>query len=155
MTNDIMTRMQARTKHAEHQIHVQVLGEINVNREYGYASELRAPTEVIQWLNAQEPTFKSGASEGVYYVQMDAVRFPDNTNALLIHGEALNHEKGCVLGVDPSSPTITQLFDYASQADSVLDMDKSEVMQDPSDNKTELDTDTVDTLVGLGIMEEE
>ena len=59
------------------------------------------------------------------------------------------------MGVDPSSPTITQLFDYASQADSVLDMDKSEVMQDPSENKTALDTDTVDTLVGLGIMEEE
>ena len=119
MTNDIMTRMQARTKHGQYQIHVQVLGQIEVNRNYGYASELRAPTEVVEWLNQQEPTLTSGASAGTFYVQMDAVEFDDNTNALLIHGEPLNHDEGCLLGVDPNSPVVMQLFDYARQAEAV------------------------------------
>ena len=127
--NGIMKRMQVRTEYnSEYAMHIQILGSINVNREYGYANELRAPQVVIDWLREQEPILESGASKGHnYYIQMDAVEFDDNTNALLIHGEPLNHEKGCLLGVNPS-PIVTQVFDYAKQGESVVVMDKADAM---------------------------
>lgn len=127
--NGIMKRMQVRTEYSsEYAMHIQILGSINVNREYGYANELRAPPAVIDWLREQEPILESGASKGHnYYIQMDAVEFDDNTNALLIHGSPLNHEKGCLLGVNPS-PVVTQVFDYAKQGESVVSMDKADAM---------------------------
>jgi hypothetical protein len=127
--NGIMKRMQVRTEYSsEYAMHIQILGSINVNREYGYANELRAPPAVIDWLREQEPILESGASKGHnYYIQMDAVEFDDNTNALLIHGTPLNHEKGCLLGVNPS-PVVTQVFDYAKQGESVVAMDKADAM---------------------------
>ena len=127
--NGIMKRMQVRTEYnSEYAMHIQILGSINVNREYGYANELRAPQVVIDWLREQEPILESGASKGHnYYIQMDAVEFDDNTNALLIHGKPLNHEKGCLLGVNPS-PVVTQVFDYAKQGESVVSMDKAHVV---------------------------
>lgn len=125
--NGIMERMQVRTKHTEHQMHIQILGSINVNREYGYASELRAPPAVIEWLAEQPAVLKSAASDADYYILMDAVEFDDNTHALLIHGKPLNHEKGLLLGVH-ASPTVTQVFDYAKQADKVIKMDKADAM---------------------------
>ena len=127
--NGIMKRMQVRTEYSsEYAMHIQILGSINVNREYGYANELRAPPAVIEWLKEQEPILESGASKGHnYYIQMDAVEFDDNTHALLIHGTPLNHEKGCLLGVN-ASPTVTQLFDYAKQGESVVAMDKADAM---------------------------
>ena len=127
--NGIMKRMQVRTEYtSEYAMHIQILGSINVNREYGYANELRAPQVVIDWLREQEPILESGASKGHnYYIQMDAVEFDDNTHALLIHGTPLNHEKGCLLGVNPS-PVVTQVFDYAKQGESVVSMDKADAM---------------------------
>ena len=127
--NGIMNRMQVRTEYSsEYAMHIQILGSINVNREYGYANELRAPQVVIDWLREQEPILESGASKGHnYYIQMDAVEFDDNTHALLIHGTPLNHEKGCLLGVNPS-PVVTQVFDYAKQGESVVSMDKAAAM---------------------------
>ena len=128
--NGIMKRMQVRTKYnTEYAMHIQILGSINVNREYGYANELRAPPTVIEWLGEQEPILESGASKGHnYYIRMDAVEFDDNTHALLIHGTPLNHEKGCLLGVNPS-PVVTQVFDYAKQGESVVSMDKADAME--------------------------
>ena len=83
---------------------------------------------MIEWLKEQEPILESGASKGHnYYIQMDAVEFDDNTHALLIHGTPLNHEKGCLLGVNPS-PVVTQVFDYAKQGESVVSMDKADAM---------------------------
>ena len=134
--NGIMERMQVRTEHGEQQMHIQILGSIEVNRNYGYASELRAPSDVIKWLKKQTPVFKSGASEGKYYIEMQAVVFDDNTNALLIHGEPLNHEHGLLLGVNPT-PTITQVFDYATQAECVLKMDKGDAMATAQHQETE------------------
>jgi|5_EtaG_2_1085323.scaffolds.fasta_scaffold02177_5 hypothetical protein len=144
--NGIMKRMQVRTEYqSEYAIHIQILGSINVNRTYGYANELRAPQVVIDWLSQQEPILESGASAGSnYYIQMDAVEFDDNTHALLIHGTPLNHEKGCLLGVNPS-PTVTQVFDYAKQGECVVSMNKSDAMttaqhQETEDNISALDT---------------
>jgi hypothetical protein len=127
--NGIMERMQVRTEYSsEYAMHIQILGSINVNREYGYANELRAPQVVIDWLREQEPILESAASKGHnYYIRMDAVEFDDNTHALLIHGTPLNHEKGCLLGVNPS-PSVTQVFDYAKQGECVVSMDKADAM---------------------------
>ena len=134
--NGIMKRMQVRTQHTEHQMHIQILGSINVKREYGYASELRAPPAVIKWLAEQPAVLKSAASDADYYILMDAVEFDDNTHALLIHGKPLNHENGLLLGVN-ASPTVTQVFDYAKQADAVLMMDKADAMATTQHQETE------------------
>ena len=152
--NGIMERMQVRTEHGEQQMHIQILGSIEVNRNYGYASELRAPSEVISWLKQQTPLLKSGASEGIYYIEMQAVVFDDNTNALLIHGEPLNHEHGLLLGVNPT-PTITQVFDYATQAECVLKMDKGDAMATAQHQETEDNIAVVNFISELNTQEEE
>lgn len=128
MNSEIMERIQVRTKHAEYQMHIQILGSINVNREYGYASELRAPEAVIEWLAKQEPVHKSAASDTRLYIEAEVVKFKDTTNAFLIHGTPLNNEAGCLLGVNPESPVVIQMFDYATQADKVKRMNKEQAM---------------------------
>ena len=109
-------------------MHIQILGSINVNREYGYASELRAPEAVIEWLAKQEPVLKSAASDTLLYVKAEVIKFSDKTNALLILGTPLNNASGCLLGVNPESPVVIQMFDYASQADQVIPMNKEHAM---------------------------
>ena len=129
MKNDIMERMQVRTAYdSEFSIHIQIKGSINLNREYGYATELRTGKDVISWLSKQEPTNTSAASSGVYYIPMEAVQFEDNTHGLLIQGEEYNHKEGCIIGVNPTSPQITQMFDYVIQADAFRSVNLSEVL---------------------------
>jgi len=112
--------IQARTTHSDYHIHVQAIGEMEMNRPYGGAWELRAPVEVIEWLANQEPVLASGASGHMYYIRMDVLLFDTGAQGLLIHGTEFNHPKGCLMGCNPKSPSVKAVVEYAFQTDMMV-----------------------------------
>ena len=99
-------------------MHVQGIGPVSVNRDYGLSIEMRAPVDVTEWLEKQEPTNKSAASgNSVYYIS--ATVHEDDTQQgstwMLIHGDNFNHQDGLALGLDLNSPQSKTLIDFAHQ----------------------------------------
>ena len=118
MTEKIMSKgIQCRVQNSEYHIHVQAIGPMEMNRPYGGAWELRAPPEVVTWCEEQTPIYKSAASNGVYYVEMNVLMFNTGEQALLIHGEEFNHPDGMMIGCNPKSPAVKAVIEYAYQTD--------------------------------------
>jgi len=99
-------------------MHIQGIGPVSVNRDYGLSIEMRAPVDVTEWLGKQEPTNKSAASgNSVYYIS--ATVHEDDTQEnrmwMLIRGDNFNHQDGMALGLDLNSPQSKTLIDFAHQ----------------------------------------
>tara|TARA_R100000329_G_scaffold90998_1_gene76040 strand:- start:241 stop:600 length:360 start_codon:yes stop_codon:yes gene_type:complete len=99
-------------------MHVQGIGPVSVNREYGLSIEMRAPMDVTEWLEKQEPTNESAASgNSVYYISatLHNDETQENSMWMLIRGVNFNHQDGLALGLDPNSPQSKTLIDFAHQ----------------------------------------
>lgn len=99
-------------------MHIQGIGPVNVNRDYGLSIEMRSPVDVTEWLEKQEPTNKSAASgNSVYYISatVHSDETQENGMWMLIHGDNFNHQDGMALGLDLNSPQSKTLIDFAHQ----------------------------------------
>lgn len=117
-----MSRIQVRTNGMKAgRLHIQGIGPVSINRDYGVALELRAPNEVTEWLVKQEPTHKSAASKSVYYVCVDLYQAEEHP-WMIIHGDVDAHDygeglpSGMALGLDMDSPQAKSLLDFAQQS---------------------------------------
>lgn len=107
-------RIQVRTKSETNRIHIQGIGDVGINRDYGFATKLRAPDKVVDWLGKQEPVLKSAATDGIYYIKADPV-YTDDSWKILIHGEpALNTPYGALIGLN-DSPNSKMVIDFVTQ----------------------------------------
>ena len=122
MANKMVQGIQVRTQGGDYQLHIQAAGPLVVNRDYGWAGELRAPQTVIDWVQEQEPTHQSQASESMYYIRVDVLVFSDGGAALLIHGEEANHPKGMILGCSTENHNVKQLTDFAFQIGDTIEL---------------------------------
>ena len=111
-------RLQVRCQFDANRLHIQGIGEPTVNRKYGLALELRAPTDLTNWLNDQEPTLMSPASGSQLYTQLEMLQYieHDNTVQLLIHGAELNHPKGAMLDISAESPAVQTLITFVRES---------------------------------------
>jgi hypothetical protein len=69
-------------------MHIQGIGPVSVNRDYGLSIEMRAPVDVTEWLEKQEPTNRSAASgNSVYYISatVHEDKAQENGMWMLIH----------------------------------------------------------------------
>ena len=114
-------RIQVRTKSETNRIHIQGIGDVGINRDYGFATKLRAPDKVVDWLGKQKPVLKSAATDGIYYIKAEPVHTDDSwksnsaPNQLLIHGEpALNTPYGALIGLN-DSPNSKMVIDFVIQ----------------------------------------
>ena len=102
-------------------LHIQGIGPVSINREYGVALELRAPDEVTEWLVKQEPTPQSAASTSKYYVCVDLYQAEEHP-WIIIHGDVDANDygelfpSGMALGLDMESPQAKSLLDFAQQS---------------------------------------
>lgn len=107
-------RIQVRTKSETNRIHIQGIGDVGINRDYGFATKLRAPNNIVEWLGKQEPVLKSAATDGIYYIKADPV-YTDDSWKILIHGEpALNTPYGALIGLN-DSPNSKMVIDFVIQ----------------------------------------
>tara|TARA_R100001163_G_C5067204_1_gene206159 strand:- start:1055 stop:1423 length:369 start_codon:yes stop_codon:yes gene_type:complete len=107
-------RIQIRTKSETNRIHIQGIGDVGINRDYGFATKLRAPDNVVDWIGKQEPVLKSAATDGIYYIKADPV-YTDDSWKILIHGEpALNTPYGALIGLN-DSPNSKMVIDFVTQ----------------------------------------
>jgi hypothetical protein len=107
-------RIQVRTKSETNRIHIQGIGDVGINRDYGFATKLRAPDKVVDWLGKQEPVLKSAATDGIYYIKADPV-YTDDSWKILIHGEPeLNTPYGALIGLN-DSPNSKMVIDFVIQ----------------------------------------
>lgn len=129
------TRLQVRTKFGHRILHIQGIGPIQVNREYGMAMDLRAPDDVVEWLSEQVPHQKSAASAEDYYVELivrkydvetkdttvdDAGNSHDGVYQFYIIGdEQLNWGEGAILDCNVQSYPVMSVIDFANQCDLV------------------------------------
>ena len=110
-------KIQIRTKSETNRIHIQGIGDVSINRDYGFATKLRAPEEIVNWLSKQEPTEKSAATDGIYYVKAEVVVLDVNKWRILIHGEpALNTPYGALIGLSENS-NANMVIDFITQND--------------------------------------
>ena len=70
------TRLQVRTKFGHRTLHIQGIGPIQVNRDYGMAMDLRAPDEIVEWLTEQQPKQRSAASKEDLYIELIVRKYP-------------------------------------------------------------------------------
>lgn len=117
-----MNRIQVRTNGMKAgRLHIQGIGPVSINREYGVALELRAPDEVTEWLVKQEPTHQSAASTSKYYVCVDLYQAEEHP-WIIIHGDVDANDygelfpSGMALGLDMESPQAKSLLDFAQQS---------------------------------------
>ena len=91
-----------------------------VNRKYGLAIELRAPSDLTAWLNDQTPTHKSPASGSMLYIPISLYHYVEHeeTVQLLINGEELNHPSGAMLDVSQESPAVETLVQFVKESQS-------------------------------------
>ena len=111
-------RLQVRCEFDTHRIHLQGVGETQVNRKYGLALELQAPPELTGWLQEQEPTTVSPASGNALYIRAEMHHFFENdTTQLVILGESLNHPSGAALEMDLKEENlgVQTLIEFAKQ----------------------------------------
>lgn len=107
-------RIQVRTKSETNRIHIQGIGDVGINRDYGFATKLRAPNNIVEWLGKQEPVLKSAATDGIYYIKAEPV-YTDDSWKILIHGEpALNTPYGALIGLN-DSPNSKMVIDFVIQ----------------------------------------
>lgn len=107
-------RIQVRTKSETNRIHIQGIGDVSINRDYGFATKLRAPNNIVEWLGKQEPVLKSAATDGIYYIKAEPV-YTDDSWKILIHGEpALNTPYGVLIGLN-DSPNSKMVIDFVIQ----------------------------------------
>jgi len=111
-------RLQVRCEFDAQRIHLQGVGEIQVNRKYGLALELQAPPELTGWLQEQEPTTVSPASGNALYIRAEMRHyFESDTTQLVVFGESLNHPEGAALAMDPNAENLAvqTLIEFAKQ----------------------------------------
>lgn len=122
-------RLQVRTQFDTNRIHIQGVGQPNVNRKYGVALELRAPPALTEWLSEQEPTLASPASGSVLYAPLSVINYVehDEVMQLLIEGSELNHPKGAMLDVKDDSLAVKTLIDFVKSTASGLTIQSGEV----------------------------
>ncbi len=119
------TRLQVRTKFGHRTLHIQGIGPVQVNREYGLAMDLRAPDDVVDWLSDQEPKQKSAASAEDYYVELIvrkyAVEGEDEGvyQFYIVGDEQLNWDMGAILDCNIQSFPVMSVIDFANQCDLV------------------------------------
>ena len=107
-------RIQVRTKSETNRIHIQGIGDVGINRDYGFATKLRAPDSVVEWLAEQKPILKSAATDGIYYIKADPV-YTDDSWKILIHGEpALNTPYGALIGLTENT-NAKMVIDFVTQ----------------------------------------
>ena len=107
-------RIQVRTKSETNRIHIQGIGDVGINRDYGFATKLRAPEEIVNWLSVQEPTEKSAATDGIYYIKAEPV-YTDDSWKILIHGaSSLNTPYGALIGLTENT-NAKMVIDFVTQ----------------------------------------
>ena len=50
MAKKMKQGIQVRTQSSDYQLHIQAAGPLSVNRDYGWAGELRAPPSEVDWV---------------------------------------------------------------------------------------------------------
>jgi len=117
------TRLQVRTKFNHRTLHIQGIGPITVNREYGMAMDLRAPDEIVEWLGEQAPLQKSAASAENYYVELIVRKYnvegkDEGVYQFYIIGDdQLNWGEGAILDCNVQSFPVMSVIDFANQCD--------------------------------------
>ena len=106
------TRLQVRTKFGHRILHIQGIGPVQVNREYGMALDLRAPDDVVEWLSDDVETKDTTVD--------DAGNSHDGVYQFYIIGdEQLNWGEGAILDCNVQSYPVMSVIDFANQCDLV------------------------------------
>ena len=119
------TRLQVRTKFGHRTLHIQGIGPIQVNREYGMAMDLRAPDEIVEWLSEQQPKQRSAASKEDLYVDLIVRKYPGEGESegpyqfYIVGDEQLNWRDGAILDCNVKSFPVMSVIDFANQCDLV------------------------------------
>lgn len=114
------TRLQVRTKFNHRTMHIQGIGPLEVNREYGLSIDLRTPDEVVDWLAEQAPKQKSAASGDDLYIELIVRKYPsvdeDEPYQFYIVGDyKLNWGEGAILDCNTKSFPVMSVIDFANQ----------------------------------------
>ena len=122
-------RLQVRCQYDNNRIHIQGVGEPIVNRKYGIALELRAPTDLTEWLNDQTPTNKSPASGSLLYIPLQMYHYIEHDDVVqfLIKGTELNHPSGAMLDVSMESPAVETVVAFIKDTSSGIVIEAGEV----------------------------
>ena len=116
------TRLQVRTKFGHRTLHIQGIGPIQVNRDYGMAMDLRAPDEIVEWLTEQQPKQRSAASKEDLYIELIVRKYPGEGEKevyqfYIVGDEQLNWRDGAILDCNVKSLPVMSVIDFANQCD--------------------------------------
>lgn len=82
-------------KSGNNSLHVQGKGVVT-NRSYGVAVDLSAPSDLVEWLSAQQHTVLSLVSPGKYYVPIQARMYDNGVVHVQVAGSSYNRPYGAV-----------------------------------------------------------